>query len=124
MHAPAPWFRAAIAQGLVRLLALSLPGTPSADTIELTREAWIEALWPTRAWDARLDESRISEAFRALMISSERWPAPAHFLRALPRRAEPPKLPTPPPTPEARRRMLDVLATVREIVATRRPSSQ
>ncbi|HXF66225.1 MAG TPA: hypothetical protein VNK67_05935 [Burkholderiales bacterium] len=115
---PTPaWFRQAIAQGLVRLVALSLPGTPPAETIELTREAWIEALWPTRAWDERLDAQRIAEAFRSLMLSSERWPAPVHLLRTLPPRPEPLKLPEPPPDEESRRRILDALRQARGILS-------
>jgi hypothetical protein len=112
-----PWFRAAIAQGLVRLVALSLPGTPPADTIELTREAWIEALWPLRAWDERLDRERIASAFRALMGTCERWPAPAALMRALPPRHEPPKLPEPPPSEAARRRIRELLAQAREALS-------
>lgn len=112
-----PWFRAAIAQGLVRLVALSLPGTPPADTIELTREAWIEALWPTRAWDERLDAPRIAEGFRALMLSAERWPSPAHLLRSLPPRPEPLRLPAPPLDEASRRRILDAIRLARAALA-------
>jgi hypothetical protein len=119
MSPPEPWFRSAIAQGLVRLVALSLPGTPPADTIELTREAWIEALWPTRAWDERLDALRLAEAFRALMITAERWPSPVHLLRALPPRPEPRRLPAPEPDASTRRRILDAIGQLRERLSPR-----
>lgn len=122
MNTPAQWFRASIAQGLVRLVALSLPGTPPADTIELTREAWIEALWPTRAWDADLDAPRIAAAFRTLMITCERWPAPVALLRALPARPQPPALPLPPASAEQRRRVAHMLAALVETIRKRQPS--
>lgn len=122
MNTPAQWFRASIAQGLVRLVALSLPGTPPADTIELTREAWIEALWPTRAWDGELDAPRIAAAFRTLMITCERWPAPVALLRALPARPQPPALPLPPASAEQRRRAGQILAAVADALRKRHTS--
>jgi hypothetical protein len=122
VNTPAQWFRASIAQGLVRLVALSLPGTPPADTIELTREAWIEALWPTRAWDADLDAPRIAAAFRTLMITCERWPAPVALLRALPARPHAPALPPPPASAEQRRRAGQILAAVADVLRKRHTS--
>jgi hypothetical protein len=123
MSHPEPWFRASIAQGLVRLVALSLPGTPPAETIELTREAWIEALWPTRAWNERLDAQRLAEAFRALLVSAERWPAPAHLLRALPPRKEPPRLPPPPPSAAARKKIIAAIRQAKKILSDDRRRS-
>lgn len=122
MNPPAQWFRATVAHGLVRLVALALPGTPPADTIELTREAWIEALWPTRAWDADLDAPRLEAAFRALSVTCERWPAPVALLRALPARPQPPALPLPPASAEQRRRVAHMLAALVETICKRQPS--
>jgi hypothetical protein len=80
------WFASAIASGIQRLMVLGLDGTPAASTIELTTVTWIDALWAGRVWDAKLDETRIAEAFRLLTIQAERWPAPVQFLRMLPDR--------------------------------------
>ena len=95
------WFRRAVAEGLTRLVALSLPGTPPAETIKLTREAWIEALWEGRAWN-EADASRIAAGFRALARRVDRWPVPRMLLEHMPSRPEPPKLPAPGPTAEQR----------------------
>lgn len=97
------WFVRAIAAGMTRLVALSLPGSPPAETIRLTRSAWVEALWPGRVWRESRDTDRIAEAFRQLAIHEERWPAPAAFLRHLPGTPQvlalpPPKTPMPPET--------------------------
>ncbi|MCB1950155.1 hypothetical protein [Nitrosomonas sp.] len=92
---PESWFRNAIVSGIQQLLSLSLDGTPPSKTITLTASTWIEVLWPTRRWDAELDETRIAEAFRQLMIRCDRWPAPRQLLLVLPSRPERLKL-TPP----------------------------
>lgn len=89
------WFAVAIANGVQRLYVLSLEGTPAAATIELTTATWIDTLWPTRSWNAELDETRISEAFRQLALNSERWPVPRQLLLSLPVRLEPLKLTAP-----------------------------
>lgn len=103
------WFRRAIAEGLTRLVALSLPGTPPAETIKLTREAWIEALWEGRAW-VESDAGRIAGAFRAMARRIDRWPAPRVLLESLPARPQPRGLPQPGPTPEQRQRALAMIA--------------
>ncbi|SFK92867.1 hypothetical protein SAMN05216302_102149 [Nitrosomonas aestuarii] len=89
------WFAVAIASGVQRLYVLSLDGTPAAKTIELTTATWIDVLWPTRAWCAELDETRIAEAFRQLALHSDRWPVPKQLLLRLPARVEPLKLTAP-----------------------------
>ncbi|MCK9468182.1 MAG: hypothetical protein M0Q49_02090 [Porticoccaceae bacterium] len=89
------WFRAAIADGLTRLIALSLPGQPSHETIALTKEAWIETLYDGRQW-FDTDAPRIAQAFRQMMRRIDRWPAPRVLLEHLPARAEQAKLPESP----------------------------
>ncbi len=89
------WFAVAIASGVQRLYVLSLEGTPAAATIELTTATWIDTLWPTRAWRAELDETRITESFRQMAMNSERWPVPRQLLLSLPVRREPLKLTAP-----------------------------
>ncbi|HMW69484.1 MAG TPA: hypothetical protein PKD44_08645 [Nitrosomonas sp.] len=108
------WFAQAIASGIQRLMVLSLEGTPSSRTVELTTVTWIDALWPGRAWDARLDETRIAEAFRLLTIQSERWPTPAQFLRVLPARHVPLKLTAPKPTEAERKKAHAVLERIKK----------
>lgn len=81
---PPAWFDAAIADGLQRLYALSLPRTPSADVLYGTAAVWVDALWPTRAWDETRDTPRLQTSFVRLCSVAEQWPAPAMLLRYLP----------------------------------------
>jgi hypothetical protein len=97
------WFRVAIADGLTRLIALSLPGTPSHETIALTKEAWIESLFEGRAW-VEDDAGRIAAGFRSLARKVDRWPPPKLLLEHLPARPERKKLEAPKPSPEERER--------------------
>lgn len=78
-------FDTAIANGLQRLIVLSLPGTPAADTMKLTVSVWCETLWPTCTW-IDSDVQRIETAFRSLCRHAERWPTPKQFLDCLPQR--------------------------------------
>lgn len=98
------WFRSAISEGLIYLLALNLPSPPQTETIELTKEAWIDTLWEGRQWVAG-DAPRIEAAFRALARNAERWPPPSLLLRYLPARA-PAGLGLPQYSPEQRRENL------------------
>lgn len=106
MKTDAPeWFRQSIAEGLIRLVACALPGQPPADTIALTREVWIDALWPGIAWDETVDRARIKEGFRRLCGELDRWPNPVHLRQRLPARPPPVALPRPAtrPGPEVRK---------------------
>lgn len=92
---PAPqWFRQAVADGLQRLVALSLPGQPPAETIALTKESWIDILWPLRAWQ-RADAERLQSAVRYMASRIDRWPPPRAVLDHLPPRTTPRALPKP-----------------------------
>jgi hypothetical protein len=92
----ADWIRAEVVDGLKRLVALSLPGQPPAETIALTAAAWVEALEAAPiAWDEELDTPRLRVAFKLLMRECDRWPQPVHLLRALPPRPQRKKLPPP-----------------------------
>ncbi|MGB1762985.1 hypothetical protein [Alloalcanivorax xenomutans] len=81
---PPEWFDQAIANGLQRLYALSLPRTPSADLLFGTASAWVDALWSTRAWEQARDVPRLNAAFLRLSGVAEQWPAPVMLLRYLP----------------------------------------
>lgn len=118
---PDQWFRRALAHGMAHMVALSLPGTPPHETIALTREAWAEALWPGRAWNAAQDQQRIAAAFRTLATTCERWPTPAQFLRALPERAPQQRL-APPVTPPNAEQRAKIAALLRE--ATQRMTAR
>lgn len=90
------WFNDAVISGIQRLAALSLNGTPPAETIGLTAIAWTETLWEANiAWDEQLDERRINAAFKRISREIDRWPAPKHLLDYLPSRPEPKRLPRP-----------------------------
>lgn len=94
------WFRAEIATGLQKLLALRLQGTPPEDAIVGTAEVWLEALWPDRTWAEHIDRTRIQQAFRVLFRICDRWPTPKLFLDNLGSRPQPQSLPSPPASPE------------------------
>lgn len=68
-----------------RLLLLSLDRTPASELLPGTVEAWIDALWPGRAW-YETDAARITETFRRLTTTMRQWPLPADFLATLPAR--------------------------------------
>jgi len=80
-------FEIAIMAGFERIYALSLPGSPDPDALELVISTWTDTLWSTAAWED-LDQARIDSAFRSLARHCERWPAPSQFIAALPPRAQ------------------------------------
>jgi hypothetical protein len=71
--------------GLQKLCPLSLDGTPAAEVLPGTALSWHEAITTGRDWDKVRDAPRIRAAFITLANTRERWPAPKHFLDALPR---------------------------------------
>lgn len=110
------WFRVCIGDGLQRLYALRLDGTPAAETITLTAQAWAESLWQCGiAWDQEQDPPRLEAAFNAVARNALRWPGPALLRQHLPSRARPgaKRLPDPRHTPDRRRANV---ARVRSIV--------
>lgn len=109
------WLVAVVAEGIQRLLVLRLEGCPPADAVEAVALAWVDALLVRGGhWDEALDAPRIRAAFRWLAAHAERWPAPAAIWQHMPARAEPPKLPEPALTPEARARAREMLARARQ----------
>lgn len=97
------WFHNAVVSGVQLLHALNLQGCPSAETVVLTAQAWIEALWGAPiAWDLAADEPRLAGAFRALSRQAERWPAPGAVLALLPPRPDALRLAPPAGTPPPR----------------------
>lgn len=80
------WFGDAITAGLQRLVALRLPGTPSAEMIGATAKVWIAALVSRPiAWEEQRDLPRIQQAFLTLTATMDRWPSPSDFMAAFPR---------------------------------------
>lgn len=67
------------------MLCLGLDRTPATDLIDGTVMAWREALADGRVWDQARDTPRIRAAFVLLARTRESWPAPRHFIDALPR---------------------------------------
>lgn len=108
-----PWFNNALADGLTMLVALSLPGTPPAETIALTLQAWVGALWTRKKWREEEDLKRLHRGFVELAGTCTRWPSPQQLVDALPPREPPvPQLPAPDLEPEqlaARRAQIDAL---------------
>ena len=79
------WFHNTIVSGVQQLHVLSLQGTPAAETVVLTAQVWIDALWNTpRSWDEERDAPRLREAFRSIAQRVDRWPAPKAVLENMP----------------------------------------
>lgn len=78
------WFKSEMIDGLTKLLSLSLDRTPAADSVQITAGTWINATTAGRSWDQSRDPPRIRAAFETLAATRETWPAPRHFLEALP----------------------------------------
>lgn len=56
--------------------------------IEGTALAWCEALTDGREWNQSLDAPRFRRAFVMLARTRTHWPAPLHFVEALPAREQ------------------------------------
>lgn len=107
------WMTDAVADGVQRLYALHLDGSPPAETIAGCTTAWIEAFaFAPIAWDEKLDRSRITFAFMAAASTLDRWPSPSAVRSLMPGRAMPPALPEPVghgPSPEVKQRIKSLL---------------
>lgn len=100
-----PWFRAAVGEGIQRLVAIGLPGGPGWDSIKLTAQAWAESLWEAPVeWHENPDSRRLESAFKRAARSCERWPTPRQVLELLPARPQPRALPAPTMSREQRTR--------------------
>lgn len=69
-------------------MCLSLERTPAADLIEGTAAMWCEAVTHDRVFDERLDKPRFRGAFATLARTRTTWPAPLHFMEAMPAREQ------------------------------------
>jgi hypothetical protein len=110
------WFNNTLADGLTMLVALALPGTPPAETIALTLNVWVNALWSRQAWTED-DTQRLQAAFVYLAGTCDRWPAPRQLRAALPARPEVPLLEerySPEKMAANKQRALDLLQAARE----------
>ena len=79
------WIHDEILDGLSKLLCLSLERTPAADMIQGTAMAWTEAVTFGKAWEPD-DRARFRSAFLLLASTRYVWPAPRHFIEAIPAR--------------------------------------
>jgi len=79
------WYADEILDGLTKLMSLGLDRTPAADLVQITAATWIDATTSGHEWDQRRDTPRIRAAFSTLQRTRESWPAPRHFLDAMPR---------------------------------------
>lgn len=78
------WIHHEILDGLSKLLCLSLERSPAADMIAGTAAAWVEAVTFGRDWVESRDRQRFRAAFVTLANTREQWPAPKHFIDAMP----------------------------------------
>lgn len=79
------WLAHELLTGFQKLLCLGLDRTPAEAVIDGTVLAWHEAITVGRSWEQARDTPRIRAAFVTLANTRESWPAPRHFLDALPR---------------------------------------
>lgn len=79
------WILDEIATGLQKLYLLSLDRTPAAELLAGTAQAWCEAITTGKRWEESRDLPRFRAAFVTLAQTRTSWPAPMHFLDALPR---------------------------------------
>tara|TARA_B100000700_G_C15038220_1_gene853874 strand:+ start:393 stop:773 length:381 start_codon:yes stop_codon:yes gene_type:complete len=126
MTQPAQWFRNDVADGVMRLLVLRLPGAPWEDEAEYTTQTWIEVLWAAPiGWDAERDSQRLRQAFTRLAGQIDRWPAPRQLLERLPDRPQQARLAKPPMSQAKRQanqaRLRDMMREL-GIASTRRDS--
>jgi hypothetical protein len=77
------WLRDEILAGLQKLYCLGLDRTPAAEILQGTAEAWVEAITTGRVFDRQL-----RKAFVNLAGNRTSWPAPAHFVEAMPPREQ------------------------------------
>ena len=107
------WMLFEVAEGLQRMIALSLPGTPAAETVGGKARAWADALWyAPKAWDQGLDAPRIAAAFQGIGYRLDRFPTPKAILEAMPPRPPQPALPEPEISEEQRRANLRRMAQI------------
>jgi hypothetical protein len=79
------WLLREIETGITKLLCLGLDGQPAAELIEGTIGVWYEAITAGRALAVE-DAPRIRAGFATVVTRSRRWPSPAEFLEAMPKR--------------------------------------
>lgn len=79
------WLLTEIERGISKLLCLGLDGQPAAELIEGTIGVWFEAITAGRAL-APEDAPRIRAGFANVVTRSRRWPSPAEFIEAMPKR--------------------------------------
>jgi hypothetical protein len=79
------WLTDELLTGFQKLLCLGLDRTPATDLIDGTVMAWQEAICTGREFNKDRDTPRIRAAFVTLASTRDTWPAPKHFLDALPR---------------------------------------
>jgi len=103
------WLHNAVIDGLSALQTLGLRGAPPAETVTLTAEVWIAAMWAAGGWRGDADAERLQAAFLAIAAKAEWWPAPRAVLDCLPPLPAPPAIAADVPRPSA-----ETIARVRD----------
>ena len=111
---------------MVKLLSLRLNGCPPDDVIELTARTWLEAVLDGREWDMGRDESRMRAAFVTLAKTRDSWPAPRHFIDAIPPVPPPPAIgyEAKPASPEVAREHAERIRAMLSNVAQPMPAAK
>lgn len=98
----------AVIEGLQKLVVLRLRNTPAQEAITAVAAVWIEVLSKHQRWQ-EADLARVNAAFASLMATATDWPAPRHFLDHLPPKPKPQSIAPPPPSPEQRAQIEQML---------------
>lgn len=120
------WIHHEILDGLSKLLCLSLERSPAADMIAGTAAAWVEAVTFGREWVESRDRPRFRAAFVTLANTREQWPAPKHFIEAMPAAPAPLALVREhkPASPEAARKAVERITSLLGEVAQPMPKAR
>lgn len=94
-----PWLVNAIAKGIGLLMGSKLHGAPFASNpqdVQAVCESWLVAFMTKNTdWHQAADQLRVESAFKKLVLSVRKWPAPAELFDYMANRPEPqtPKIP-------------------------------
>lgn len=82
-----PQVNNAIVEGIAKLIALRLKGSPSEDTADGIYQVWLEVFEAQNiVWDDELDAGRIKKAFITCAGAVDWFPAPKAVLAFMPKR--------------------------------------
>jgi len=107
----------AVFDGLQRLWAIRLPGSPAGDTLPGVANIWVDALGDAPiTWNVERDLPRIQRSFRRMELVCEKWPSPSFFMSCMPPVPETLKL-TPPKNYSVQKEWKELVAKMKRLNA-------